>query len=528
MDQLHPLLSSSAAAATAFLSSATLSTSLAIAASVIAFLLLPTLLRRRNWSNAPAGPRGWPVLGYLPYLTDRLHEDLFHLANSYGPLFSLRMGQRPAIVVSSPEITEEILKHQDATFSSRTITEAVRTVTYGATSLVFVPYGSRWRLLRKVLTTELFSSKAIELLQPARRQQVTGMLKTMHSAYKNNTPINIADTTFVVSANLISNLTCSKSLFDNTKKEGRELKDMVWEILEVVGAPNLADLIPILKVLDPQGLKKRVWKSVKKFDDFFEKLIDERLEERRKGVQINENGRLDMLDVFLNYKSERKHDEIKEFSRVDIKGMLSDMFVAGTDTSSSTVEWGLTEILKRPEIYKRIIEELDEVVGRERYVEETDIPKLTYFQAAVKETFRLHPGVPLLIPRRTSEATEVLGYSVPKHCIVFVNVWGMARDPKVWPEPLEFRPERFLGNDLDVKGQDFVVLPFGTGRRSCVGMPLGHRMVHYSLASLLHTFEWNFSKDILGDMSEKVGITLQKAKSLVGVPKPRLSEPAYN
>lgn len=138
------------------------------------------------------------------------------------------------------------------------------------------------------------------------------------------TPINIADSTFIVSANLISNLVCSKNLFDTTKKEGRELKEMVWEILEVVGAPNLADLIPLLKVLDPQGLKRRVWKVVKSFDDFFEKLIDERLEERKKGVEINENGRKDMLDVFLDYRSEKKNDdELKEFSRVDIKGMLS-------------------------------------------------------------------------------------------------------------------------------------------------------------------------------------------------------------
>nr|ALG05122.1 cytochrome P450 [Sinopodophyllum hexandrum] len=510
--------------AIAYLSSLPVST---IIASSIAFLLLPIIFRRRNWRNAPPGPLGWPILGYLPYLTDRLHEDLFHLAKVHGPLFSLRMGQKPAIVVSSPEIAKEILKHKDSTFSSRTITEAVRCVTYDATSLVFVPYGARWRLLRKILTTELFSSKAIELLQPARRQQVRGLLNTLYSAYDTKTPINIADSTFVVSANLVSNLVCSKSLFDNSKKQGRELKEMVWEILEVVGAPNVADLIPFLKVFDPQGLKRRVWKVVKRFDEFFEKLIDQRLEEREKGLKINDNGRLDMLDVFLDYRSDKKDDELKQFSRVDIKGMLSDMFVAGTDTSSSTVEWGMTEILKKPDVYKKVLAELDEVVGKNRFVEENDIPKLTYLQAAVKEVFRLHPGVPLLIPRRTNEACDVYGYKVPKHAIVFVNVWGMARDPKVWPEPCEFKPERFLGLDMDVKGQDFEVLPFGTGRRSCVGMPLGHRMVHYSLASLLHAFEWDFPADMLDNLTEKVGITLQKAKTLVGIPKPRLPDFVY-
>ncbi|KAG9442361.1 hypothetical protein H6P81_018215 [Aristolochia fimbriata] len=498
----------------------------AAVAAVLTFLLLPVVFRRRNWRNSPPGPTGWPVLGYLPYLTDRLHEDLHQLANTHGSLFSLRMGQKPAIVVSSPEIVKEILKHKDITFSSRTITEAVRCVTYDATSLVFVPYGSRWRLLRKLLTTELFSSRSLELLQPARKQQVRGLLLDFYSAWESQTPRNIADSTFVVSANLISNLVCSKSLFDNSKKEGRELKEMVWEILEVVGAPNLADLIPSLKILDPQGLKRRVWKVVKKFDDFFEKLIDERLDDRKKGLKSNDNGRQDMLDVFLDYRSEKK-DELKQFSRVDIKGMLSDMFVAGTDTSSSTVEWGMAEILSKPEIYNKVVAELEAVVGKDRFVEESDIPKLTYFQAAVKEVFRLHPGVPLLIPRRTGEAAEVCGYHVPEHCIVFVNVWGMARDPKVWPEPLEFKPERFVGRDVDVKGQDFELLPFGTGRRSCVGMPLGHRMVHYSLASLLHAFDWNFPAEVVHDRSEKVGITLQKGKTLIGIPKPRLSDHVY-
>ncbi|CAN6481843.1 unnamed protein product [Victoria cruziana] len=505
---------------------------LAIAASVASFVLLRFLLsspffRRRNWPGSPPGPIGVPMLGYLPYLTDRLHEDLHKLSFKYGPLYSLNMGLRPAIVASSPAVAREMLKVKDSAFSSRTITEAVRTVTYDATSLVFVPYGSRWRTLRKILTTELFSSRSIELLSPARRTQVDWMLRTMQRAGAKGEAVNLAESTFIVSANLVSNLVCSKNLFDPEKKGGKELKEMVWEILEVVGAPNLADLVPFLQVLDPQGLRRRVSKVVKRFDHFFEQLIDERMEERGRGMKANTEGRLDMLDVFLDYKSEKKDDELKQFSRVDIKGMLSDMFVAGTDTSSSTVEWGLTEILRKPEVYEKIMAELDQVVGTDRKVEEADIPKLAYLQAAVKETFRLHPGVPLLIPRRTNEDCEVSGYHVPKHAIVFVNVWGMARNPDIWENPLDFRPERFLDNELDVKGQDFELLPFGTGRRSCVGMPLGHRMVHFSLASLLHSFVWDFPPEILADMTEKVGITLQKAKPLVGIPKPRLPEHVY-
>ncbi|XP_043718426.1 flavonoid 3'-monooxygenase CYP75B137-like [Telopea speciosissima] len=497
---------------------------LVILTSIAVFFLIPIIFRRRNWRNAPPGPLGWPILGYLPYLSECLHEDLFHLSKTYGPFFSLQMGQKPVIVVSSPEVAREILKHKEGSFSSRTITEAVRSIAYDGTTLVFVPYSERWRLLRKILTTELFSSRAIDLLQPARQQQVRGLLKSLYACSKSKTPVNIAESMFVVSTNLTSNFVCSKSLFDNL-----ELKEMVRDVFEAVAVPNMADLIPFLKILDPQGLKKRVSKVAKKMDSFFENLIDERLEEKKKGIKINENGRLDLLDVFLDYKNERKDDDgLKQFSRVDIKGMLIDMFMAGSDTTSSTVEWGMAEILKKPEVHEKILVELEQVIGKNRFVEEADIPKLTYFQAAVKEIFRLHPAVPLLVPRRSNEACEVYGYHVPKHAIVFVNVWGIARDPKVWPEPLEFKPERFLESEMDVKGQDFEILPFGTGRRSCVGLPLGLRMVQYSLASLIHAFEWDIFDDSLEDMTEKVGITLQKAKVLMGIPKPRLMDSVYN
>ncbi|TQD84750.1 hypothetical protein C1H46_029676 [Malus baccata] len=203
------------------------------------------------------------------------------------------------------------------------------------------------------------------------------------------------------------------------------------------------------------------------------------------------------------------------------------MFIAGTETTSSTVEWGMTEILRNPNVYKKVLMELDQVVGNDRFVEERDISNLPYLQAAVKEVFRLHPAVPLIVPRRTNEACEVSGYHIPKDCIVFVNVWGMARDHTIWEEPCEFKPERFIGSSVDVKGQDFNLMPFGTGKRICVGMPLGQRMVHFYLAALLHAFEWECSLEILDSLEEKVGLTIEKGKSLVGIPKPRLSPSVY-
>ncbi|XP_022731118.1 7-ethoxycoumarin O-deethylase-like [Durio zibethinus] len=528
MDLLHSSILSLSDCFNSFLSGSML---LAATMSIASYFVIPILFggQRKNWKNAPPGPAGWPILGSLPHLSHHLHEDFFQLAKIYGPLFSVNMGIKPAIVVSSPEMAAQVLKEKEGMFSSRTITEAIRVVSYDAHSIIFSPYGPRWKALRRILITELLSPKAFEQFESLRTTQVHGLLKHLYLLSKSNTQVNIAESAFTALANLVSNFVCSKNIFDNSKPEGRKMKEVFWEMIKVIGTPNFSDLLPIVKPLDPQGLKRKIRKIFDQMDAFYEKIIEERLAEKVKAQleTTHNNEKTDLLDVLLSYKSNDKENGLERFSRAIIKGMLSEMFIAGTETTSSTVEWGMTEILRQPRIHKKLLLELDQVVGKNRFVVESDIPKLPYLQATVKEVFRLHPGVPLIIPRRTNEACEVAGYHIPKHCIVYVNIWGMARDPKVWENPLDFKPERFIGSSVDVKGQDFNLLPFGTGRRSCVGWPLAHRMVHYYLAALLHAFEWDSPPGILNDMSERVGLTIQKDKSLLGTPKPRLQDSVY-
>lgn len=211
---------------------------------------------------------------------------------------------------------------------------------------------------------------------------------------------------------------------------------------------------------------------------------------------------------------------------------MQDLFTAGTDTSASTVEWALAELIRHPKMLKRLQEEIDSVVGRDRRrLKETDIPKLPYLQAVVKETFRLHPSTPLLLPRLAAEACEVEGYYIPKNARLLVNTWGIQRDPDVWERPLEFDPERFAGSAVDVRGTDFEVIPFGAGRRVCAGVSMGIRMVQLMLASLVHSFDWSLPEGQLPenlDMAEAYGLTLQKAVPLLAAPAARLPHHLYN
>lgn len=187
------------------------------------------------------------------------------------------------------------------------------------------------------------------------------------------------------------------------------------------------------------------------------------------------------------------------------------MFVAGTDTTSSTMEWAMTELLHNPEKMEKAQTEIDQVLGKVVSVKESEISKLQYIQAIVKETFRLHPPAPFLVPHKAKENTELCGCTHQPHS-------------SVWPNPLLFMPERFLERETDVKGRDFELIPFGSGRRICPGMPLAYRMVHLMLATLLQSFSWKYhgeasSKDI--DVEEKFGLTLHKAQPLQAIPLPR-------
>jgi flavonoid 3'-monooxygenase len=208
--------------------------------------------------------------------------------------------------------------------------------------------------------------------------------------------------------------------------------------------------------------------------------------------------------------------------------------VAGTDTTSTIVEWSLSELIRHPDILRQAQDELDAVVGRGRLVSESDLPRLTFFNAVIKETFRLHPSTPLSLPRMAAEECEVAGYRIPKGSELLVNVWGIARDPALWPDPLVFRPARFLPGgshaNVDVKGGDFGLIPFGAGRRICAGLSWGLRMVTLTSATLVHAFGLELpagqSVDKLS-MEEAFTLLLQRAVPLMVHLVPRLLPSAY-
>ncbi|XP_026451579.1 geraniol 8-hydroxylase-like [Papaver somniferum] len=203
------------------------------------------------------------------------------------------------------------------------------------------------------------------------------------------------------------------------------------------------------------------------------------------------------------------------------KSMWQELFITVPDATNMTTEWAMSELVRNIEIMNNLKAEIAQVVGHERRMEESDMENLPYLHAVIQETLRLHPPAPLSIPRNVIKDIEVTGYLIPKGTQVWVNIWGIGRDPTTWEDPLSFNPERFLNSNIEYHGQNFEYLPFGAGRRICPGLPLGPIMLHLVLGSLVQSFDWSLGKAIIPetqDMDEKIKVTSRRASPLKVIP----------
>ncbi|XP_010939156.1 flavonoid 3'-monooxygenase CYP75B137 [Elaeis guineensis] len=510
---------------------------------LLSTLLLSSLLYyfffskgRTQGSRAPLppGPTGWPVLGNLPQLGSKPHHTLHALSRAHGPIFRLRLGSVDVVVAASAAVATQFLRAHDANFSHRPPNSGAEHIAYNYQDLVFAPYGPRWRARRKLLNLHLFSGKALEDLRPVREGELAVLVRALWDRTGANEPVDLGRAANKCATNALARATVGRRVFqEEEEEEAAEFKNMVVELMRLAGVFNVGDFVPGIGWLDLQGVVRRMKKLHRRLDRFLDGLI---AEHRRAANGGGGGGAKDLLSVLLGLKEEDLDidGEGGKLTDTDIKALLLNLFTAGTDTTSSTVEWALAELIKHPDILRKAQVELDSVVGRDRLVSESDLPNLPFVQAISKETFRLHPSTPLSLPRMSSEACEVAGYHIPQGATLLVNVWAIARDPAVWHDPLEFQPARFLPGGgyehMDVKGNDFEIIPFGAGRRICAGMSLGIRMVQFMIASLVHAFDWALPEGQMAeklDMEEAYGLTLQRAMPLMVHPVPRLASAAY-
>ncbi|KAF7834234.1 cytochrome P450 CYP736A12-like [Senna tora] len=496
----------------------------------LAYLLQWRRNKNKKARKLPPGPRGFPIIGNLHMLGSHPHRDLHRLSQKHGPIMYLRLGFVPTIVVSSPQAAHLFLKTHDLLFASRPPHEAAKYeefsaarnffeyMSWGQRNLSFSQYGAYWRNMRKMCTLELLSTTKINTFQAMRKEELDLLIeKILEVAARRDDDdvcVDLSAKVATLSANMSCRMVLGKKYMDEEFDE-KGFKGVMQEGMQLGAAPNIADYIPYIGKLDLQGLTPRMKAVAKTFDDFFEKIIDEHVQS-----QNTDKGKTkDFVDVLLGFVGTEESEY--RIERPNIKAIILDMLAGSMDTSATAIEWTLSELMKNPRVIKKVQKELESVVGIERKVEESDLEKLHYLNCVIKESLRIHPVAPLLIPHYSLQDCTVGEYFIPKNSRVIINAWAIMRDPIVWSEADKFWPERFEESSVDVRGHDFELIPFGSGRRGCPGIQLGLTVIRLVVAQLVHCFEWELPRGVMAgdlDMSEEFGLTMPRAKHLFVVP----------
>ncbi|XP_047329051.1 flavonoid 3'-monooxygenase CYP75B137-like [Impatiens glandulifera] len=487
---------------------------------ILSLIWLTSLLLTKFSRNAkknqplsllPPGPMGLPILGNLPFIKPELHSYFTDLAKTYGPIFSLRLGNKIAVVISTSSVAREVLKDQDIIFANRDVPIAGKVRFNGGSDILWSPYGPELRMLRKICVQEMLSRSKVDSFYHIRRREVRKLVNSLW--VRRMSLVDVGEEMFMTVLNSISTILWGNEMAE--RNLGTEFRLFVEELIMLIGEPNISDFFPCLAYFDLQGIEKRIKRLVKRFDKVFELMINERMGED------DNNVKKDFLQGLLNLRKEGG-DAKTCLTDSHLKSLLMEMVIASTGTTSYMMEFMLAEMMNDPQIMKKARQELENVVGANNIVDESHIHKLPYLHAVMKETLRLHPPAPLLVPHCPSESCTIGGYTIFKGTRVFINVWAIHRDPSFWENPLEFNPERFIKSKLDYSGNDFNYLPFGSGKRICVGIEMAERMFLYLLASLLHSFDWKVSEGEKLDLEEKFALALKKKRPLMAIPTPRL------
>ncbi|XP_058078123.1 corytuberine synthase-like [Magnolia sinica] len=470
-------------------------------------LILIFLFKPSSTKNLPPGPRPWPIIGnMMSMLSGALHIKLMKLARVHGPLMLLKFGSKPVIIVSTQESAMEVLRTHDRAFSGRSVPHSLRIVEHIKHSLVWSDCTDEWKNLRRIAKTELFSTKMLDMHARVRQEKVSEMVDYIRE--NEGGPIMITGVVFGTLLNILGHGIFSKDVFQfGGKGDEFRMQKVIRKMIGLVVEPNLADFYPILGGLDLQGLLRECKTC---FDEVIEVWKDT-VKERRAN---RDSSKHDVLEVLLD----------NEFSDAQINAFFLESFGPGSESSSTAVEWAMAELLKHPDKMTKLRDELNREVGPTNLTE-AHLPSLRYLQACIKETLRLHPVLPFLLPHRTVETCQVMGYTIPKNYETVINAYAIGRDPNAWTDPDTFWPERFLDTDVDYSGNHYQLIPFGAGRRICPGIPLSNRAIPLLIGSLIHTFDWSLPNGMKADdldMTEKMSLTLVINPSLVAVPKVRV------
>ncbi|CAI0429795.1 unnamed protein product [Linum tenue] len=446
--------------------------------------------------NLPPGPAKLPIIGSLHRMLGRglPHHRLRDLARAYGPLMHLQLGEISTIVVTSSQLAKEFMQTHDLNFASRPSIPSANVIFYDGRDVAFAAYGAYWKQMRKIF--------AQELLLPRRQERVDSMRLVMEEEVRQlrtkstTAPLNLSR--MLVSLSTAITYRTAFGKFPSQQDQGAFLAAL-QQILVVLGGFSPCDVFPSSKLLRVvSGTQAKLKKLHRETDVIMEAIINDHKAKRLPGNCCDDRRNQDLVDVLLNFSQD--HALGFPITNTEIKAVILDIFLAGSETTSGTLNWAMSELMRNPRAMKK-----------------AQIEKLV-----VKETLRLHHP-PLAGPREARETMVIGGYQIPAKSRVVINSWALGRDPRYWTEPDKFYPERFLDSPIDYKGSNFELIPFGAGRRICPGLQFGVTLVNLALANLLYHFDWKLPDDMKPrdmDMTEEFSLASKKKNNLFVVPVP--------
>lgn len=484
--------------------------------------------RIRKRGGAPKAPGAWPLIGHLHLLRGQVPvcRTLGVMADKYGPIFELQLGSHRGLVVSSWEMVKDCFKEaNDKIFATRPSMALSKHLGYDGAVFALAPYGPYWRHIRKLVTVELLTNSRLEKLKHVRTSELNCCIKEL---YSNNFPtkVNLSIWFEKITFNVIIRMLAGRRFTGRT--EEMQFKEAIKNSLLLGGTFVFSDAIPWLEWMDIGGHIKAMKQTFKEVDSVFDSWLIQHIQ-KRKDSPCSGDDQSDFIDIMLSTLPEETMESGYNRDAI-IKATTLILIMTASESTAETLIWAVSLLMNNMRSLKLAQDELDEQIGRKKWVEESDIKNLPYLQAIVKETLRLYPPGPLSGPREAIQDCYVGNYHIKKGTRLTVNLWKLHRDPRIWEDPNEFKPERwFLKEHINInfRGQNFEYIPFSSGRRMCPGLTFGTQIVHLTLAKLLHGFNISMPKGEPVDLSEGLGIALPKVNPLQPLLSPRLPLELY-
>ncbi|CAM0876145.1 unnamed protein product [Alopecurus aequalis] len=482
--------------------------SVLLAVGAVALLQVLKMVLDPVSERAPPGPWKLPVIGSMHHLVNVLpHRKLKDLADVYGPLMMLQLGETPMVVVSSKETARLVLKTHDTNFATRPKLLAGDIVGYQWADILFSPSGDYWRKLRQLCAAEILSPKRVHSFRHIREDEIR--------AGGPSTPVNLS-----VMFHSITNSIVARAAFGKKRSNAAEFMAAIKSGVGLASGFNIPDLFPTWTTVlaSVTGMKCSLEGIYKTVDAILEEIIEERNAARAEKIKAGATENVDenLTDVLLGLQEKGGFGFHLDNSR--IKAIILDMFAGGTGTSASAMEWGMSELMRNPPVMKKLQGQIREAFKGKTVVTEADLQAsdLRYLKLVIKEALRLHPPAPMLVPRESIDVCELEGYTIPAKSRVVINAWAIGRDPKYWDDAEEFQPERFEDGTVDFTGSSYEFLPFGAGRRMCPGFNYGLASMELSLVSLLYHFDWSLPEGVDEvDMEEAPGLGVRRRTPLM-------------